>query len=308
MTLPKELLNAIDRRHAIPTPPQVVSRLLRLASNPNYRNEQLVRLLSSDAGVSCDLLRVANSSLFAGMRKITSIQEAAVRMGISQVRSLVVSRCMLAAVRRLGDMSIDLGYFWRRSLATAVLTSHFSDQLKCAPKDEAFTCGLLCDIGVVVLAAALPDVSQPILAEYPRRKACDLRPREMELFGATHADIGALALEHWGLPASFVDTVRNHHGTGEEAVGGGGLPNILDGAGEMARILCDPPGGAEARASCRWVLERTGMPLAVVESILPQVAVDIGELAVALQLEVLGGRAFALLSECLSGELATAGG
>ena len=83
----------------------------------------VVKLLSTDPGIVTDLLRLANSSLFGGRQKITSLADAFTRLGVRRVRTLIVGRSMISSISNDRNILIDTSYFWRRSLATAVLAS-----------------------------------------------------------------------------------------------------------------------------------------------------------------------------------------
>jgi HD-like signal output (HDOD) protein len=80
----------------------------------------------------------------------------------------------------------------------------------------AFTAGLLHDIGALVLLyAAPPDYVRAL----DRKKELngDSAAAEREIFGVTHAEVGAYLLGLWGIPFPIVEAVAFHHRPNEVA-------------------------------------------------------------------------------------------
>jgi putative nucleotidyltransferase with HDIG domain len=81
------------------------------------------------------------------------------------------------------------------------------------PAGEAFNVGLLHDLGSSLLERLEPEGV---------RRASDLvlggrslPDAEHEVFGTTHAEVGAAALEAWRFPAAIVRAVAAHHGAAD---------------------------------------------------------------------------------------------
>jgi HD-like signal output (HDOD) protein len=78
------------------------------------------------------------------------------------------------------------------------------------PCRDAFTAGLLHDIGLLVLASQKRDELTHILdiSREQRRPIFDV---ERELCDVTHAEIGAYLLTLWGVPFPIAGAVLTHH-------------------------------------------------------------------------------------------------
>ena len=74
---------------------------------------------------------------------------------------------------------------------------------------DAAAAGLLHDIGLLILAADLPDTLSHA-AEAARSEGRPLHDVERELTGTDHAQVGAYLLGLWGLPLSVVEAVSEH--------------------------------------------------------------------------------------------------
>ena len=76
--------------------------------------------------------------------------------------------------------------------------------------EEAFTAGVLHDIGKLMLAANLPQEFKDA-ARQSHEKKITLATSERQALGATHAEIGGCVLGIWGLPAAIVTAIAFHH-------------------------------------------------------------------------------------------------
>jgi putative nucleotidyltransferase with HDIG domain len=77
-------------------------------------------------------------------------------------------------------------------------------------KDDAFTAGLLHDIGKLLLAAHLPDVHSSIVREAERTHRLE-HEVEVQRLGVHHGTLGACLLGMWGLPSVILEAAHAHH-------------------------------------------------------------------------------------------------
>ncbi|MEO8482061.1 MAG: HDOD domain-containing protein, partial [Acidobacteriota bacterium] len=110
----------------------------------------------------------------------------------------------LAERRQLPGLSVDL--LQEHSLMTARLAKRLVVNQRVA--DDAFTAGLLHDIGQIVLSVSMPDRYAEVLRTSRQRP---LHEAEQEQLGVSHAEVGAYLLGVWGLPFSVVEAVAYHH-------------------------------------------------------------------------------------------------
>jgi HD-like signal output (HDOD) protein len=99
-------------------------------------------------------------------------------------------------------------------MLTAVLAKKIVSNPQLA--EAAFTAGLLHDIGALVLLhAAPPDYVRAL--ERKKELNGDSAAAEREIFGVTHAEVGAYLLGLWGIPFPIVEAVAFHHRPNEVA-------------------------------------------------------------------------------------------
>jgi putative nucleotidyltransferase with HDIG domain len=108
--------------------------------------------------------------------------------------------------------SISAAELWDHSLRTASAARKLSkyENLSDLACEEAYVSGLLHDIGKLVLAANADEDYQEIMNR-SHREGTPVDQIEWEVFGATHAQIGAYLLGLWGLPEPVVSNVELHH-------------------------------------------------------------------------------------------------
>jgi putative nucleotidyltransferase with HDIG domain len=192
----------------LPSPPDVVTRLNVVLADPEGSLSGAAALIESDVAVSAKVLQLVNSGFFGLPRRVTSINEATVYLGVETLRALVTSA---AVFEHLSPVSAIPGFSLEQLEAHSRLTSAIAGQL--LPGDDAATAataGLLHDIGQLLLARHNPDALCNAL-ESARVTGRRLDEAELELLGTTHAEVGAALLAVWGLPHQVVEAVANHH-------------------------------------------------------------------------------------------------
>jgi HD-like signal output (HDOD) protein len=111
--------------------------------------------------------------------------------------------------------SLSLPLIWSHSLAVASLAKRIAAAEDVLPmqQEEAFMAGMLHDAGMLILAAHLPDEYEIVLLT-ARESGQPLSEVEQEVFGTTHADVGAYLLGLWGISDPIVESVAFHHRPG----------------------------------------------------------------------------------------------
>ncbi len=208
----QEILQAIGQTAYVPSMPAAATRFIELCMREDPEFDDLVDVLSTDPGMASEILRLANSPFFGVATRICSLKLALTLLGLVKARSLVMGRYLVQEMDKLECPALNHTHFWRRSITCATLAARFSEAGGEELEEEAFICGLLADIGVVVLAGAVPDRYGTIAREYQPLYSDLWVARELHHLGTSHATVSALILHDWRFPASIVEAVRCHHG------------------------------------------------------------------------------------------------
>ena len=189
----------------------VVAKLTRIISNPKTTASDINTVLSADPGLVAKILKLVNSSYYGFSRRITTITNAVVILGFSQVRNLAISAFVFDAFADSGkDSRFDVNGFWKHSIGTAFISSGITRKL--APKiaENAFICGLLHDLGKFIMAQNASNHMSLVL-DTVYEKDILFCQAEAEQLDYNHAILGAAAMEKWNLPEVLVEAVRHHH-------------------------------------------------------------------------------------------------
>jgi putative nucleotidyltransferase with HDIG domain len=193
----------------LPTAPRMHAQLTALLRDGGATPGDAAASIERDIAMSAKVLALVNSAWFGLRRRVADVRSAAVYLGLTTLRGLVLSAHAfegLAPARRIEGF--DLEAIQRRSLCVAQVARRLLPQGE--QRDDAFTAALLHDVGLLALAADDGDYLACVLARAraERRTVVEI---ELEERGVTHAEIGAQLLAQWGLPDSIVEAVAYHH-------------------------------------------------------------------------------------------------
>jgi HD-like signal output (HDOD) protein len=184
----------------------VASAVLRIADGDEFSARELAHAISADPALTAKMLRLANSAYYGYPRRIGTVHDAVVLLGFRAVRSAVLASCVIEAVG--SSASLDYRQFWRFSVTVGVL-AEIAAQVERGRSEEAFTAGVMHNIGRLALDQHLPEM----FAEAKRvaaRRRISLHDAERELLGFTDAELGGALTLHWSLPQELADAVRHH--------------------------------------------------------------------------------------------------
>ena len=207
-----EVKRLIDRMDALPTLPNVVTKLLHLAGDETSNAEAIASVIESDQSLTARTLHLVNTPSFGFPSEIKTVSRAAVVLGTNTIRCIALG---MGVVKTFPSGGHATGFpskeFWKHSLACAVcaemLAQHSKHKIEAA---EAFVAGLLHDIGKIVLSSCLERDYQEI-ADLAREQDIPLLQAEENELGIQHTAAGKWLAERWGLPASFGHAMWLHH-------------------------------------------------------------------------------------------------
>ncbi|MBV5317272.1 MAG: GGDEF domain-containing protein [Desulfobulbaceae bacterium] len=211
---PEEVLKIILSSKELPTLPVIASKLLTLTAQEDATLTDIANLISQDIALSSKVLRVANSAFYSFPQQIASLNQAVSILGMNAVRSLVLSFSFLSMKGRHKKSLFDFEQFWERSFVEASAAKLILEQIANADAEEAFTCGLLQNIGQLVFAVTLPNEYDGVLQEIKAGKAGsdpDEEHLEQVIIGCTHSIVGFEVTKTWGLPEILVNPIKYHH-------------------------------------------------------------------------------------------------
>lgn len=187
----------------LPMLPHVATQILAGGLSESTDIRALSELLQRDQALAGHTLRVANSAAYGGTARIQSIQQALFRIGLAQMREIVVAVALKSRVFRTDGYQDLAGDLWRHSAVAGICAKEIARTLR-YNVEGAFVCGLLHDVGKPVILALVLDLSAGAHAQVPRATCVEILARH-------HARVGRTLAERWALPDQVTESIAHHH-------------------------------------------------------------------------------------------------
>jgi putative nucleotidyltransferase with HDIG domain len=186
----------------------VAQQLAAIVESEETMVKDLVRVISADPGLASRLLAFANSAFYRGTRPFTSIERAVVRIGFGGVRTLALAISLL----ELQDdgKGLSVAQVYDHSVATAALCEGLARASGFPEPDQAFLCGLLHDIGKVILKQGLRREALRI-RRWARQRDLPAHRVEFRVLAMDHGRVGEMMLEQWKIPRAITRPIACHH-------------------------------------------------------------------------------------------------
>ena len=200
----------LEKINDLPTLPTVAARINAEIQSESLTAKSLGKILSEDSALTAQILRLANSAFYGMSKQVTSVEKAVTILGFNTVKNLALSVSVYAFFENGKDSMIDTMGLWRHSLGCAVTCQLLVAKTNKQLGEDAFLFGIIHDIGIVILInQQLEEMEKALKIVYDN--GITLGDAEMEVFGVTHQEIGALLLQKWKFPENIVAGVRLHH-------------------------------------------------------------------------------------------------
>lgn len=256
-------------------------KLLELTRQPDVAIKEIADTIAADPGLSAKILRFANSPIAGVGREVTSLMQAVNLQGIRGVKMMALSFSVLSQGPSKSCPGFHQDQYAVQSLACGVAAKLIAGIAKLGSSQEAFSAGLLSQIGRAALASAAPAEYAPVLTS-AKNVPRDLPALEQTFIGSTYAAIGGQLLRTWGIPETLCRAVEVFRTADSETTNW--LAGVLDTAEIAAAILC-PDGVEPAIDSASFVnqmISRYGVATDQGVELLRQIAAEVEETRKAL--------------------------
>lgn len=193
----------------LPSLPVVVLEVLKSFEEPDASVGMLADKVSQDQALAAKTLRIANSSFYGLSRKVTTIQQAIAILGFDSVRTLIAAAAVTDIFSGNANSTFDFKAFWQNAIGTGLCAKLLAQQLN-FNQDNAFVCGLLHDIGRLVLVTRFPEQYMKAL-RYRDDKDCYIIEAERATLETDHASVGRALADYWKFPLIMQKAIGNHH-------------------------------------------------------------------------------------------------
>ncbi|WP_029460104.1 HDOD domain-containing protein [Solidesulfovibrio alcoholivorans] len=235
------LLDLPAVKNDLPYSPDLLTRLFRLTGEEGLSPlEAIAAAVAEDQGLSARLLALANSAFYGLQSQVGTVGRAVAVLGLREVRSLVLALGMrgLADARPLPP-GFAFAPYLAHQLAVAGAARGLARTTAAMDPDDAFTAGLLHDLGKLLTALYRPEDWQA-QAALAAAESLSWHEAEERYWGLDHGLIGGMVLRSWNLPETLTEPVNWHHAP--LAAPGRPLPCVLASlADALAREVTDTP-------------------------------------------------------------------
>lgn len=167
-----------------------LSELLRQGDRPIA---QYVDLISKDAALSVEVLRVANSAAYASAARTSSLQEAVMRVGLARLQSVLMVTLMRSRVLKLGPLQSRADACLELAMPIGYVASALA-RLRKKPTDACFVRGMLLHVEQLLILGLVPEIGRDT------RTALNVSPRAvLQAFVHFGRDVRATAAKAWNL-------------------------------------------------------------------------------------------------------------
>ncbi len=194
----------------LPSLPEVFYRLKEAVDDPDFTFEEISEIVLKEPGLSARLLKIVNSAFYGFPQKVETISHAIGIIGIQELRDLVFSTTIMGSFKGIPKDAINMESYWKHNLACGVTGKLLARHLEILDYERVFVAGLLHDIGRLLICMRAPKqfLESVALAKSENKT---LPEAEQEVFGFTHAEVGAVLLTYWKLPPFFEEVAKYHH-------------------------------------------------------------------------------------------------
>jgi len=193
-----------------PKLPQVAVELLALSGKRNVEVAELVHLLERDSLLATRVVTRSNAPGLGATSPVRSLKAAVVRLGLAELRDLVMEESLGTRVFRAPGYQDALERVRLHSVATA----HLARLVATATPfegDYAFLCGLLHDVGYSTALVALAEGASA--GRKPGTPATPLRPVTLlwPALAQVHERVAAHLAPEWKLTDEVRLVIQSHH-------------------------------------------------------------------------------------------------
>ncbi|MFN8388753.1 MAG: HDOD domain-containing protein [Bdellovibrionota bacterium] len=186
--------------------PSQAARAFQLASDPNAKGADFVKVIESDEIISARIVRVANSVYFFRGTPANDIDKAVANIGLDELRCLL-SASMLKSLLQGRHPARE--QIWANGVGTAICCRALS-RFTNISEGEAFLCGLLHDVGKLVMIRRGGELYDRVIRKVGADGKTFIEAEE-EIFELNHVEVGKWVGEVWSFPKPVIQAIEGHH-------------------------------------------------------------------------------------------------
>ncbi|MEJ2169890.1 MAG: response regulator [Desulfobacterales bacterium] len=205
----KKIVSQIE---SLPSMPSIYTAIVGEMQSDDPSIQKVAAIIAQDVSMTAKILQVVNSVFFGLARKISSIQQAVMLLGLDTIKSLVLSVKIFAEFSRKKFSWFNIEDLFSHSMSVSCNTQAIvkSEKMDRDLIRNSLMAGLLHDLGKLILATNFPKLYRQVLTE-AQNTGHSLYNLEYETFETSHAEIGAYLMGLWNLENPIIEAIAFHH-------------------------------------------------------------------------------------------------
>ena len=195
----------------LPTLPNVMLRIKQALTDDAVTIQALSEIIEKDPSLTSKVLRLANSSYYGLSYRVDTITRGITVLGFNIIRNLAFTASVSKIFSENISFPFDIKGLWHHSLGCAIASKALIPNKDPVLGEKIFICGIIHDIGKIIIAQNLPDLLERVLKEIEDNRNLTLSDAEKNIIGVTHSEVGALVAEKWRFPKELTSIIRFHH-------------------------------------------------------------------------------------------------
>ena len=214
----------VSQTETLPSLPAIYIEVINELQSPNPSVQKVGEIISADMAMMAKILQVVNSAFFGLVRKINNPKEAVMLLGTETIKALVLSVKIFSEFnqRKFAWFNFDELFNHSMSVSMFAQTITKEEHLDQNLVNNSLMAGMFHDLGKLILVTNFHDPYQKVVTE-ARETGQNLWDLESEIFGTSHAEIGAYLMGLWGLEYPVIEAIAFHHRPGKSLSNSTGL-------------------------------------------------------------------------------------
>ncbi|OGI00718.1 MAG: hypothetical protein A2Y25_11650 [Candidatus Melainabacteria bacterium GWF2_37_15] len=189
----------------------IAIKVSKLLDDDNASINDLSKLIEADQALTVKLLKHCNSAEYGFSKRVTTVKDAIARIGFKILKTMIFTIVSKSSFNQeIKGYGLEKGDLWRNSISCAVYSRYLAKLIDYNDPDQAFTAGLLRDIGKLILHEYVRKEYDEI-ERLVNKENITFSEAEEKIIGLNHCQLGALVADKWNFPQILIDTIKYHH-------------------------------------------------------------------------------------------------
>ena len=220
----ESIKRVVSQTETLPSLPAVYTEVISELQSQDPSVKKVAGIISTDLVMTAKILQVVNSAFFGLVRKISNPKEAVMLLGTETIKALVLSVKIFSEFNQKKFTWFNFDELFNHSMSVSMFAQTISkkEHLDQNLVNNSLMAGMFHDLGKLILVTNFQKPYQEVLAEAGKARQ-NLWDLEYEMFGTSHAEIGAYLMGLWGLEYPVIEAIAFHHRPGNSLSNSTGL-------------------------------------------------------------------------------------